>query len=88
MIYDAYVNHDERGIDMASGYNERDRLAEPKVRTKPLNRIPTLIQHTERINALSERVEALEANLASLITMLDTYMPVLVEHHHTHEEPL
>lgn len=38
MIYDAYVNHDERGIDMASGYNERDRLAEPKVRTKPLNR--------------------------------------------------
>ena len=50
--------------------------------------IPTVIRHTEQIKALSERVETLEANLASLITMLDTYMPVLVEHHHTHEEPL
>lgn len=50
--------------------------------------IPLLLQHTDQIKALSERVEALEANLASLITMLDTYMPVLVEHHHTHEEPL
>lgn len=50
--------------------------------------IPTLIRHTDQIKALEARVEALEANLASLVTMLDTYMPVLVEHHHTHEEPL